>query len=81
MKKLIKNAIQCLKCMDIIESKFQHDFKRCSCGSCSVDGGLVYWWVSWDTDFGYKYLREWEELEGVQGLSTDTVFVDDLEDC
>ena len=79
MKKLIKNAIQCLKCMDIIESKFQHDFKRCSCGSCSVDGGLVYRRVSWDAEFGYKDLREWEELKGVQGLSTNTVIIDDLE--
>ena len=79
MKKLIKNTIQCLKCMDIIESKFQHDFKRCSCGSCFVDGGLQYNRVGWDGAFGFKDLREWKELKGVQGLSTDTVIIDDLE--
>ena len=79
MKKPIKNAIQCLKCMDVIESKSQHDFKRCSCGSCFVDGGLQYNRVGWDGDFGFKDLREWKELKGVQGLSVDTVIIDDLE--
>lgn len=33
------NRIKCLLCNDIIESKSQHDFKRCSCGVCFVDGG------------------------------------------
>ena len=39
---VIKNAIQCKKCGDIIESIDRHDFKTCSCGSCSVDGGHDY---------------------------------------
>ena len=39
---IIKNAIQCKKCGDIIESTDRHDFKTCSCGSCSVDGGHDY---------------------------------------
>ena len=42
MKKLKRNAIQCRKCGDVIESKFTHDFKCCSCGSVGVDGGLEY---------------------------------------
>ena len=33
--------IKCLKCYDIIESLSQHDFKRCKCGSTSIDGGDV----------------------------------------
>lgn len=40
--KIIKNAIQCKKCGDIIESKYTHDFKFCSCGACAVDGGHSY---------------------------------------
>jgi hypothetical protein len=28
--------------MDIIESKHRHDFVRCKCGKCFVDGGLDY---------------------------------------
>lgn len=42
MPRIIKNAIRCKKCGDIIESKTLHDFKFCSCGSCAVDGGREY---------------------------------------
>ena len=41
-KKLIKNAIKCVNCGDVIESKHTHDFKFCSCGTVAVDGGLSY---------------------------------------
>ena len=41
-KLIIKNAIKCKKCGDIIESKYTHNFVTCSCGACSVDGGLDY---------------------------------------
>ena len=34
--------IKCKKCGDVIESKSRHDFKSCSCGAVSVDGGLDY---------------------------------------
>ena len=39
---ILKNAIQCKKCGDIIESTSVHDFNTCSCGACSVDGGHCY---------------------------------------
>ena len=39
---ILRNAIQCKICGDIIESISVHDFKTCSCGSCSVDGGHDY---------------------------------------
>jgi hypothetical protein len=43
MKKKIKiNKAQCLICKDVLESKSVHDFKTCSCGNLSVDGGLDY---------------------------------------
>ena len=42
MPRIIRNAIRCKKCGDIIESKTVHDFKFCSCGSCAVDGGHDY---------------------------------------
>jgi len=56
MAKIIKNAIQCKKCGDIIESTDVHDFVTCSCGACSVDGG-------------YDYLRRCGNLEDVIDLS------------
>lgn len=42
MMVIIRNAIQCKICGDVIESASVHDFKTCSCGTCSVDGGHQY---------------------------------------
>ena len=39
---IIVNKIKCKKCGDIIESKSTNDYKRCSCGAVSVDGGKDY---------------------------------------
>ena len=39
---ILKNAIQCNKCKDIVESKYRHDFVSCSCGACANDGGRDY---------------------------------------
>ncbi len=41
-KKLIKNAICCKYCNEIIESIHRQDYQTCSCGKVSVDGGLSY---------------------------------------
>lgn len=41
-EKIIRNRIRCKKCGDIIESKFTHDYKECSCKRCFVDGGHEY---------------------------------------
>ena len=42
MKKIIKNAIQCKICGDIIESTDRHQYVKCKCGACAVDGGHDY---------------------------------------
>lgn len=42
MQKILRNAIKCRHCGDVIESKFCHHFATCSCGCCSVDGGHDY---------------------------------------
>ncbi|MFY3792157.1 DUF7695 domain-containing protein [Ureibacillus sp. MALMAid1270] len=42
MRRVIVNKVRCKKCNDIIESKHEHDFKRCSCGSIFIDGGKYY---------------------------------------
>jgi hypothetical protein len=36
------NKAQCKLCLDIIESKYGHDFVRCKCGEIFVDGGKNY---------------------------------------
>ena len=35
-----RHAIQCKKCLDILESKDRHDFKYCSCKAVGIDGGI-----------------------------------------
>ena len=59
MPKIIRNAIRCKKCGDIIESKTVHDFKCCGCGSCGVVGGLDYLRRCGN-------LGDWEELSEVE---------------
>ena len=41
-EQIIKNAIKCKHCGDVIESIDVHDFKFCSCGRVAVDGGHSY---------------------------------------
>ena len=43
MNMLTRNAIKCLICNTILESKHQHDFQQCNCSNKSfVDDGLSY---------------------------------------
>ena len=39
---IIKNAIQCKLCGEIIESTDRHEYVQCKCGACAVDGGHDY---------------------------------------
>lgn len=41
-RKIIRNAARCNHCGAVIESKYRHDFKKCSCGRIAVDGGHDY---------------------------------------
>ena len=45
---IYSNAATCLICNDKIRSKNRHDFRRCSCGNLTVDGG------SWYAKRGFK---------------------------
>lgn len=42
MKKIIKNAIRCKLCGEVIESTDRHNYVECKCGACAVDGGHDY---------------------------------------
>ena len=42
VQKIIRNAIKCNYCGDIIESLHRHDFKWCGCKTVAVDGGKDY---------------------------------------
>jgi hypothetical protein len=40
--KIVRNAVRCNHCGDVIESTYRHNFVTCSCGRVSVDGGFDY---------------------------------------
>ena len=62
MPKLKRNAIKCKSCGEVIESKALHDFRTCSCGACSVDGGMMYPRRVWDPKYGMEPDNVYEEL-------------------
>lgn len=37
-----RNAVKCLKCDTVIESRHCHDFVSCKCGNIMADGGKDY---------------------------------------
>lgn len=59
-RKIKRNAVRCLKCGDVIESKYRHDFVMCSCGTTFVDGGLDYVRVGGNPG-EIDFLTEWED--------------------
>lgn len=62
-KKLVKNAIKCNHCGDVIESKNVHDFKWCSCETVFVDGGLEYARRGYkNSPDDFEELSEYEEI-------------------
>lgn len=43
IKVLTRNAIKCLVCNTVLESKHRHDYVQCHCSNeAAVDGGLTY---------------------------------------
>lgn len=36
---IIENKVRCLKCDDILISKYKGDQSTCSCGTVTIDGG------------------------------------------
>lgn len=43
IKVLVRNAVKCLVCGVILESKYRHNFISCSCPNQTFcDGGLIY---------------------------------------
>ena len=49
--KILVNKAKCLKCEDIIQSTYRHDFKTCKCGAIFIDGGTDYLRMGGDSSF------------------------------
>ena len=64
MEYILKNAVKCNHCGDVIESKYTHNYVTCSCGSVSVDGGKAYLRRSFKNSYNdYTELSEVKEVK------------------
>lgn len=48
--KTIVSALRCPKCGDVLFSRARHDYRSCTCGSLSVDGGFDYQKISFNPE-------------------------------
>jgi hypothetical protein len=69
--KLIRNAVRCKRCNDIIESKTRYDLQQCSCKCIAVDGGLEDARILGNEE-DYESLNEWATID----YNTDLTRVD-----
>ena len=67
---IIRNAVQCKNCGDIIESTSRHDFRTCSCGKVSVNGGHDYLRRCYESADGYIDLSETIDSDDESGGKT-----------
>ena len=68
---IIRNAVQCKNCGDIIESTSRHDFRTCSCGKISVDGGHDYLRRCYESEDCYIDLSETIDPDDESGGNTE----------
>lgn len=74
------NAIQCLNCKDTIFSRARHDYRSCSCGNCSIDGGFDYIKIGFKNEKNFiqkqiklnvtktKLYNDWNSKTDIYGL-------------
>lgn len=66
------SALKCPVCKTVIWSKARHDFRKCDCGKCFIDGGRAYTRMGWEPDV--------RPVLGVLDTETDSFSSDDEED-
>ena len=63
VRRVIRNAVRCNYCGDVVESTYRHDFQTCRCGRVSVDGGHDYLRRCANSPDDYTDLSETEEAD------------------
>lgn len=63
MEKIIRNRARCKCCGDIIESRYTHEYVKCSCQAIAVDGGTEYIRRCFKDDESVELLEELSEFE------------------
>lgn len=64
------NRAQCVKCLDVIESKFTHDFVSCKCGAIFVDGGKSYYRAGGNFE-NFRWIGDDDSLILKEGLKDE----------
>lgn len=64
--KIIHNRAKCLKCGDVIESKYRHDWVQCSCGEIFIDGGIDYCRAGANDFKNFQDMSEYEEEKQIK---------------
>jgi hypothetical protein len=62
------NKAQCRKCDDVIVSEHRHDFRSCSCGAISVDGGNDYLRRSGEREYYIELSEYYDDESGPGGF-------------
>jgi len=63
-------AVHCLGCDDVVYSRAQHDFRKCSCGCVFVEGGREYF------KYGTIPNAEFKVVKVDIGVTLDTLYED-----
>lgn len=58
---IIKNAIRCNHCEEVVESRHQHDYVSCGCGKVAADGGREYLRRTFTSFEDFEELSEFKE--------------------
>lgn len=56
-KNLLVDAARCMSCKTVLFSRTRHDYRSCTCGSISVDGGFDYFRYRADQQDLIQYLN------------------------
>ena len=65
MKRILRNAVKCRLCGDVIESKRVYGLVECGCGAITIEGGKRHLRRSGDI-LAIEELNEMaEEMEGI----------------
>lgn len=73
-KELEINGLYCKKCNEIIYSRAHYDYRSCTCGNCSVDGGFDYF------RRGIKYIKEAQHVNLKLPITKQALYKDWNED-
>jgi hypothetical protein len=62
VRRLVRSAVECPACGDVLESTDLLPRATCGCGRTRLDGGLHHQKIGWTLGSKYRDLSEWETI-------------------